>query len=85
VAGELYESLAGEGVEVLWDDRGERAGVQFADADLVGAPLRVTVSTRSLAAGGVEVKLRTSGEASVIDRAELAGWVREHLEEHAVG
>jgi len=85
VAGELYESLAGEGVEVLWDDRGERAGVQFADADLVGAPLRVTVSTRSLAAGGVEVKLRTSGEASVIDRAELAGWVREHLKEHAVG
>jgi len=79
VAGELYGALQADGFDVLWDDRGERAGVQFADADLVGAPLRVIVSPRSLAAGGVEAKLRTSDAASVIDRDELPGWVRRQL------
>jgi prolyl-tRNA synthetase len=82
VAGEINEALTTGGYEVLWDDRGERAGVQFADADLVGAPLRVTVSPRSLAAGGVEIKLRTSDVASVIDRGELSDWVSQQLSEH---
>ena len=45
-------------MDVLVDDRGERAGVQFADAELIGCPVQVTVSKRSLAAGGVETKLR---------------------------
>jgi prolyl-tRNA synthetase len=79
VAGEIHDALEDSGREVLWDDRGERAGVQFADADLVGAPLRVTVSPRSLAAGGVEVKLRTSDAASVIDRGELLGWLSQQI------
>jgi prolyl-tRNA synthetase len=83
VAGEVYEALRAGGVEVLWDDRGERAGVQFADADLVGAPLRVIVSTRSLAAGGAEVKRRTSDSAVVLDRGELPAWVIQQLRELA--
>ena len=56
------EKLVGElealGVEVLWDDRDERPGVKFKDADLVGIPLRVTVGSKSLAAGSVELKSR---------------------------
>lgn len=55
--------------------------MQFADADLVGAPLRVVVSPRSLASGGVEAKLRTSHTGSVIDRAELLSWVTQRFAE----
>lgn len=50
--------LEAAGLDVLIDDRGERAGVQFADAELIGCPVQLTVSKRSLSAGGVEAKLR---------------------------
>ena len=60
------EKLAGEladlGLEVAIDDRNERAGVKFADADLIGWPLQITVGKRGLAQGNVEVKLRRTGE-----------------------
>ena len=62
----LYEELRSRGIDVLLDDRGYRAGVQFADADLIGIPLRIVVSPRSLQAGGFEAKRRTGGSASVI-------------------
>ncbi len=54
----LYEELPRKGYEVLYDDRDESAGVKFNDADLIGIPLRLTVSPRSLEAGGAELKLR---------------------------
>jgi len=54
----LYEALKAAGAEVLYDDRDESPGVKFNDADLIGLPLRLTVSERALAAGGVELKLR---------------------------
>ena len=57
-ADQLYASLQESGIEVLYDDREESPGVKFNDADLIGCPLRVTVSERGLAQGGVEVKLR---------------------------
>lgn len=57
----LYDDLTAVGVEVLWDDRPERAGVKFNDADLVGLPLRITIGARGLAAGSVEVKTRATG------------------------
>lgn len=60
----LYESLAGKGAEVLLDDRDERAGVKFKDADLIGIPIRVTVGPKKLAEGKVEVRLRDTGETS---------------------
>ncbi len=66
VADRLYEQLGARGVEVLFDDRGERPGVQFADADLIGLPLRVTVGEKSLAKGGVEVKRRSGATADVV-------------------
>ena len=58
----LYDYLQQQGVETLLDDRDERAGVKFNDADLVGIPFRITVGSRSLKQGVVEIKERTSGE-----------------------
>jgi prolyl-tRNA synthetase len=78
-AASLYAELSAAGVEVLWDDRGERAGVQFADADLIGIPLRLTVAPRSLAAGGVEAKLRRGGDPLVVPVAEVVGWVQAQM------
>jgi len=57
-ADRLYGELAAAGFEVLYDDRDERPGVKFKDADLIGIPLRVTVGARSLAEGKIEVSLR---------------------------
>ena len=61
----LYERLEAAGLEVLYDDREEPPGVKFNDADLIGLPLRVVVSRRSLAEGQVELKVRTADEASM--------------------
>ncbi len=68
----LYAELTELGVEVLYDDRGERPGVQFADADLIGLPLRVTVGEKSLAKGGVEVKRRDSETSEVVPPGQVA-------------
>ncbi|MDM8527538.1 proline--tRNA ligase [Anaerolineales bacterium HSG24] len=63
----LYQALTFAKIEVLFDDRRESPGVKFADADLIGIPWRVTVSNRSLKAGGVEVKQRhQSGKGEII-------------------
>src|SRR5256714_3451239 len=80
----LVAKLETSGVEVLYDDRDESAGVKFADADLIGIPLRVTVSKRNLKENAVELKLRTAAESemvphgSAVDRiAEIvASWPR---------
>jgi prolyl-tRNA synthetase len=58
----LYDALRKAGVEVLWDDRDERPGVKFKDADLIGVPLRVTIGAKGLAAGHVELKARTEAD-----------------------
>lgn len=62
VSNVLYEGLQGEGVEVLLDDRMERPGVKFADSELIGIPLRVTVGPRGLENGIVEFAERRSGD-----------------------
>jgi len=62
----VYAQLREAGLEVLYDDREESAGVKFADADLIGCPVRVTVSRRSLKAGGVELKARWAQERRVV-------------------
>ena len=61
VTAQLYEELQAAGLEVLWDDRDERAGVKFNDADLMGAPFQVVVGDKGLAEGVVEVKTRRDG------------------------
>ncbi|MFA4943961.1 MAG: proline--tRNA ligase [Lentisphaeria bacterium] len=60
----LYGELQAAGLEVLYDDRGEKAGFAFADADLIGCPLRLIVSPKSLAQGKVEFKRRDGGRNS---------------------
>jgi prolyl-tRNA synthetase len=57
----LYHALEAAGLEVLWDDRDERAGVKFNDADLIGAPYQVIVGDKGLAEGLLEVKSRNTG------------------------
>jgi prolyl-tRNA synthetase len=71
VSGEIYNRLLQAGIEVLFDDRDERPGVKFKDADLIGIPLRLVVGAKNLADGKVEVKLRREGsvELMTIDAA----------------
>ena len=77
----FYQKLQQAGVEVLFDDREARPGVKFNDADLIGLPLRLTVSERSLAAGGVEVKVRDGGETAVLPLDDLLNHVTSWLAE----
>ena len=72
----IYAELSARGVDVLLDDRDERAGVKFADADLIGYPVQVTVGKRGIAAGTVDLKLRATGERST---APLDGAVEAAL------
>lgn len=65
-AEELYARLVASGIEVILDDRDERAGVKFKDADLIGIPLRITVGSKGLAEGVVEVRFRKSGEVEKV-------------------
>jgi prolyl-tRNA synthetase len=69
----LYEQLEDRGVEVLLDDRAERPGVKFTDAELIGVPLRLTVGPRGVKSGIVELSDRRTGESSeiVIDDAAM--------------
>jgi prolyl-tRNA synthetase len=75
----LYASLGGKGIDVLLDDRDERAGVKFKDADLIGIPVRVTVSSRTLNEGSVEVKERRATDARLVKIGEAAGEVARLL------
>lgn len=81
VAEELYQHLQAESLPLLFDDREERAGVKFNDADLIGLPIRVTVSERSLASGGVEVKLRSRDEKQIIPLEGLLNYIKQQLHE----
>ena len=67
----LYDELTKAGIEVLYDDRDERPGAKFADAELIGLPVRVTVSDRLVEAGNVEYTERASGETRTLTHDEL--------------
>lgn len=75
-ANKIYQQLKKENIEVLWDDRELSAGQKFADADLIGCPVRVVVSERSLAGGGVEIKLRGETENKVVSIEKLLEFVK---------
>ena len=70
-AEDLYKKLTDSHVEVLFDDRDEGAGSKFADSDLIGIPMRVVVSDKSLEKGGVEIKERTSETSEIISVEQL--------------
>lgn len=71
VADELYNILTDAGISVLYDDRDERPGTKFADADLLGIPLRVVISAKTVANAQYEVKHRTATEPEMLDKAAL--------------
>ncbi len=77
VAENLYGELEAEGLEVLFDDRQESPGVKFNDADLLGIPVRVTVSPRTLETNSVEVKKRSEKESQLVPLEKIAAGLKE--------
>ncbi len=73
----VYEQLHASGFSVLWDDRDERAGVKFKDADLIGLPFRIVVSPKTLKEGECEFKRRAEKTAVRWKLSELAGKLSE--------
>jgi prolyl-tRNA synthetase len=61
---------------VLYDDRRQSLGVKFKDADLIGAPIRLTLTPRSLQRGGVEIKARSDAEGSIVSTDEVVSVVK---------
>ncbi len=81
VAEDMYATLLKNKVEVVLEDRKERPGVKFNDADLVGYPLRITLSSKKLAAGMVEIKTRCDNKVIELPITEAIGWVLVKLKE----
>ncbi|MDF0673090.1 MAG: proline--tRNA ligase [Nitrospira sp.] len=75
-AAHLYSDLTAAGLETLWDDRADRAGVKFNDADLIGAPFQIVVGDKGLADGVVEIKIRRTGNKSRIAPGDLVAQLR---------
>ena len=80
IAEQLYAELLTAGVEVLFDDRRESAGIKFNDADLIGLPLRAVVSKRSLKNGGIELKLRAQKESRIVPLSEVVSVIQEEIQ-----
>jgi prolyl-tRNA synthetase len=76
-ADELYTRLTSAGISILYDDRDERAGQMFADADLIGLPFRVVVSAKTVEADSVEVKKRTEENAQIIPLENIINFLAE--------
>jgi prolyl-tRNA synthetase len=76
-AEKIYQECVHAGIEVLLDDRDERAGVKFKDADLIGIPYRVVVGEKNLAQGKVEIKKRQDKENTLISPDSVIGWIKE--------
>jgi prolyl-tRNA synthetase len=76
-AEELYQTLIGAGLEVFLDDRDERPGVKFKDADLIGAPIRITVGTGFIKSGTIELRARRDGSDRKIAKEALVPAIKE--------
>lgn len=79
-AEKIYATLTENGIDVLLDDRPERPGVKFNDADLVGIPIRLTIGDKSLKQGKVELKARSSDQVDLVDLDRVLEAVRELAE-----
>ena len=79
-AEKLYADLQSAGIEVLFDDRKERPGVMFADAELIGIPHTFVIGERNLENGEVEYKHRAGGEKTLVKIDELMTFIKEHLQ-----
>lgn len=76
----LYNQLNSAGVEILWDDRDESAGVKLADADLIGLPYRAIISDKSLEKKSVEVKARDSEQVEMVGVDGVVEWIKSRLQ-----
>ena len=81
LAEKIYKELRSAGIDVILDDRKDRAGVKFKDADLIGYPLRITVGPKALEEGKIELKVRRSGESVDCTQEEYLRKVQELLKE----
>ncbi len=77
----LYDELERAGIEVLYDDRSDRPGVKFTDAELIGNPIRLSISKRTLQASEVELRQRTESESEMVPMDRLVGRVQSILAE----
>ncbi len=77
----LYEELRNSGVEVLYDDRGEKAGSMFSDADLLGIPLRLVVSPKTLADGEAEFRTRACRDTERVKLADAVAFIANRVAE----
>ena len=75
----LYQQLSKAGIEVFMDDRKERPGVKFAEMELIGIPVRVTIGDRSLAEGNVEIQERGNGESHLVNAGEAVNHITQLL------
>jgi prolyl-tRNA synthetase len=80
IAEQLYAELLAAGIEVLFDDRRESAGIKFNDADLIGLPLRAVISKRSLKNSGIELKLRAQKESRIVPLSEVVAVIQEEIQ-----
>jgi prolyl-tRNA synthetase len=79
LADSIYTRITQAGIEVLFDDRLLSAGVKFTDADLIGIPLRLTLSDRSLQQGGLEIKHRDTGSIEIIPVETIIEYLSEQI------
>ena len=79
-ADKIYQELENAGIDVLLDDRDERPGVKFNDADLVGMPIRVTIGAKSLKENKVEVKLRSSDDIEKVDLQSIVDYIKNVIQ-----
>ncbi len=79
LAEQVHAQLEAAGIESLYDDRDERAGFKFKDADLVGIPVRIVIGKKSLAAGGVEFQLRSRPEKTVLSPDQAVSRAIDHV------
>ncbi len=80
-AEKIYQELINENIEVLFDDRDESAGIKFNDADLLGIPLRLTVSPRTLKSQSVEMKWRNEKETKLLPLESISHEIKERLQD----
>jgi prolyl-tRNA synthetase len=78
-AQDLYKKLQDHGIEVLFDDRSESPGVKFNDADLIGLPIRITVSERAFKSGGFEYKRRDRTEKRIVSEDDVIPFVKSEI------
>ena len=77
----LYHSMKALGIDVIFDDRDERAGVKFKDAELIGIPLRITTGQKNLSQGNVELKIRKTGENTIYSLQEIVQKIKQIIEQ----